>query len=140
VLNQASSIPLAQCSRAPAGILESERSMGIVWNIVRVGISAVVIVIAAELSKRFPRYGALLLSLPIVTILASVMSWFQYHDLPAISKLAKETLILVLLGLPFFVPLIFSNQLGLGFWASLGLGIALASLTIGLWILVVPNA
>ena len=113
--------------------------MGIVWNIVRVGISAVMIVVAAELSKRFPRYGALLLSLPIVTILAFVMSWFQYHDLPAISKLAKETLVLVLLGLPFFLPLIFSNHLGLGFWTSLGLGIALASLTIGLWMFIAPS-
>ena len=47
--------------------------MGIVWNIVRVGIAAVTIVAVAELSKRFPRYGALLLSLPIVSILAFIL-------------------------------------------------------------------
>lgn len=113
--------------------------MGIIWNIVRVAISAVTIVAVAELSKRFPRYGALLLSLPIVSVLAFVMSWFQYHDLPAISKLAKETSILVLLGLPFFVPLMFSNQLGLGFWVAMGLGITLASLAIGAWLLLGPS-
>ena len=113
--------------------------MGILWNIVRVAIAAVTIVAVAELSKRFPRYGALLLSLPIVTILAFVMSWFQYHDLPAISKLAKETVILVLLGLPFFVPLMYSSQLGLSFWASMVLGVALASLTIGAWLVFGPS-
>jgi hypothetical protein len=64
----------------------------IVWNILRVAVAAVIIVAVAELSKRFPRYGALLLSLPIISILAFVMSWFQHHDLPAISKLAKETI------------------------------------------------
>jgi hypothetical protein len=114
--------------------------MGVFWNIARVAIAAVTIVAVAELSKRFPRYGALLLSLPIVSVLAFIMSWFQYHDLPAISKLAKETLILVLLGLPFFVPLMFSSQLGLGFWASLGLGILLASLAVGVWLVICPSS
>ena len=113
--------------------------MGVFWNIIRVGIAAVTIVAVAELSKRFPRYGALLLSLPIVSILAFIMSWHQYHDLPAISRLAKETTILVLLGMPLFLPMIFSGQLGFGFWISLVLGIALASLTIGAWLLLAPS-
>lgn len=48
--------------------------MGIVWNIVRVAIAAVTIVVVAELSKRYPRYGALQLSLSLVSILAILMS------------------------------------------------------------------
>ncbi len=112
----------------------------ILWNILRAAIAAAIIVAVAELSKRYPRYGALLLSLPIISILAFVMSWLQYHDLPAISKLAKETFVLVLLGLPFIVPLMFSSQLGLGFWPSLAIGILLASLTIGAWLLFAPSS
>ena len=112
--------------------------MGILWNIARVGIAAVTIVGVAELSKRFPRYGALLLSLPIVSILAFVASWFQHHDLPAISRLARETLVLVPLGLPFFVPLAFAQRIGLDFWGSFAAGIVLASLTIGAWLLLAP--
>ncbi len=110
------------------------------WNIVRVVIAAITIVAVAELSKRYPRYGALLLSLPLVSILAFAMSWYQHHDLVAISKLAKETLILVPLGLPFFLPFVFANQLGLGFWLSLGLGMGLATATIGTWFLLGPNS
>jgi hypothetical protein len=110
------------------------------WNLVRVAIAAVIIVVVAELSKRFPRYGALLLSLPIVSILAFVMSWFQFHDLPAISKLAKETFILVVFGLPCFIPLIFSKELGFGFWSSLACGIALACLFMGGWLLFAPDS
>ncbi|MDZ4656087.1 MAG: hypothetical protein SH868_00770 [Bythopirellula sp.] len=110
------------------------------WNIIRIVIAAITIVAVAELSKRFPRYGALLLSLPLVSILAFIMSWYQHHDLGAISKLAKETLILVPLGLPFFLPFVFSQHLGLGFWLSLALGLGLATATIGSWFLFGPGS
>jgi hypothetical protein len=48
-------------------------------------VTATIIVIVAELSKRYPRIGGLLLSLPIVSILAFLVGWHQYRDLPAIS-------------------------------------------------------
>lgn len=108
--------------------------MGIVWNIVRVGVVAITVVVVAELSKRHPRFGALLLSLPIVSILAFLLSWFQHRDLPAVSRLARETLILVPLGLPFFVPFAFAARWGLEFWTCFAAGIVLASLTIGGWL------
>lgn len=106
----------------------------ILWNFLRVAIAAITIVAVAELSKRNPRYGALLLSLPVVSILAFIFAWFQHHDLPAISKLARETVILVLLGLPFFLPLASSCQLGIEFWCAIVLGILLAEMAIGMWL------
>ena len=114
--------------------------MGIMWNIVRVTIVAVTVVAVAELSKRYPRYGALLLSLPLVSILAFLLSWFQHRDLPAISRLARETLVLVPLGLPFFVPFAFAARLGLDFWAAFGAGVVLATLTIGAWMWLAPSS
>src|SRR5262245_34379361 len=108
--------------------------MGIVGNILRVGVAASIILFVAELSKRQPRAGALLLSLPIASILAILMSWFQHQDFPSIAKLARGTLILVPLGLPFFVPLAFGSRMGLGFWPSFVAGIMLATLTIGAWL------
>ena len=103
------------------------------WTIVKATISAAVIVAVAEISQRYPRLGALLLTLPTVSILAFCMSWQQHQDLPAISRLARETLILVPLGLPFFLPLAFADRLGLGFWSASALGLVLASLSIGAW-------
>jgi len=58
--------------------------------------------------------------------------------LKAISQLSRETLILVPLGLPFFMPLAFAQRLGLGFWAAFVAGIVLASLTIGVWLILAP--
>ena len=73
--------------------------MGLVWNSVRVALVAITVVAVAELSKRFPRFGALFLSLPIVSVLAFTVSWFQHRDIAAISRLSRETLVLVQLGL-----------------------------------------
>jgi hypothetical protein len=113
--------------------------MGIFWNILRVAIAAATIVAVAELSKHYPRYGALLLSLPLISILAFTFSWFQYHDLPAISRLAKETIVLVLLGLPFFLPFVFARPFGLGFLGCMATGVVLASVTIGAWMVFIPE-
>ncbi len=107
--------------------------MSLWWNLTRTIIAAVTIVAVSETSQRFPRVGALLLSLPLISILAFVMSWTQHGDLPAISRMARETLVLVLLGLVFFVPLAYADRLGLGFWSALAVGVAVASVTIGLW-------
>ena len=104
------------------------------WNVVRGLIAALVVVAVAELSERYPRAGALLLTLPIVSIIAFVMAWTQHRDMAVISRLAKETLVLVPLGLPVFVPLALAVRLGLGFGVALTLGVLLASLLIGLWV------
>ncbi len=107
--------------------------------LVKTDIAIAVMVAVSELSHRAPRIGVLLLTLPLVSILAFVMSWQRHHDLPAISRLAQETLILVPLGLPFFVPLAFAERLGLGFWSAGGLGVILAAATIGIWFAIGPR-
>lgn len=117
----------------------SRRGHKMVWNIVRVLVSAIILVAVAELSKRQPRLGAILLTLPLISILAFTMSWFEHRDLAVISKLAKETLVLVPLTLPFFVPLAFADRLQFGFWPAMLGGILLASLAVGLWVVFGPN-
>jgi hypothetical protein len=107
--------------------------------LVRVVISAVLLVAVGEVSQRLPRVGALLLSLPIVSLLAFVMAWTRNHDLAAMSRLARETLVLVPLGLPFFVPLALADRLGLGFWWAFSAGIAAATLIIGTYLFFAPQ-
>lgn len=104
------------------------------WNIVRTGLAALTIVVVSELSQRHPKIGGLLLSLPLISILAFAMSWQQHGDLAAVSRLARETLILVPLGLVFFVPMAFAQTLGLGFWQAFAAGMLGATITLGLWI------
>ena len=102
------------------------------WLVLRAFVAAAVVVAVSEVSNRLPRLGALLLTLPVVSVIAFVATWTKDADLPAISRLARETLVLVPLGLPFFVPLAFANRLGLSFWPAFSAGLVLASATIGL--------
>jgi hypothetical protein len=102
--------------------------------VLRLLIAAATIVAVSELSKRHPRYGALLLSLPLTSLLAFAFSWRQHHDLTAISQLARETLVLVPLSLPFFIPLAMASHYGWNFYAAFAAGVLLASATIGAWL------
>ena len=110
------------------------------WNIFRGLVAGVIVVAVAELSEKHPRLGGLLLALPIISIVAMVMAWMHHRDIVAASRLAKETLVLVPLGLPLFVPLALAGRLGYGFWTAIALGIALASSSTALWFWLGPKA
>ncbi len=110
------------------------------WQmLIRGVIAGVTVVAVAVVSRQFPRLGALLLTLPLVSILAFITAWQSGADLPGISRLARETLILVPLGLPFFAPLAFAGRMNLSFWPALAVGIVLASATIGTWFWIGPK-
>lgn len=66
-------------------------------------------------------------------------SWFQHKDLPAISRVARDTLILVPLSLPFFRPFAFAQRLGLSFWGALAMGICIRTTIIGAWVYFSPQ-
>ena len=106
----------------------------------RAVIAGLVVAGVSELADRFPRVGAFLLTLPIVSIVALIAVWNKEQDVTTVSRLARETLVFVPLGLPLFIPIAFSERLGLGFWSALAAGIALASTTIGLWFWLGPQA
>ena len=109
------------------------------WMLARAAIAAVTIVAVSEVAQRLPRLGALLLTLPVVSIIAFTMTWTQHRDLATISRLAKETLVLVPLGLPFFVLLALAERWGISFWTAVAFGILLATATIGVWFLFGPR-
>ena len=103
------------------------------WMLVIRGlIAGAVIVAVTVLANRYPRIGALLLTLPLISVIAFISTWQRQHDLTTISRLARETLVLVPLGLPFFVPLAFAPRLGIGFWPAFALGLVFAWPSLGL--------
>lgn len=111
------------------------------WQLlIRAVIAGAVVASVSAVSNRTPRLGAFLLTLPLVSILAFFSTWYGRHDLGSISRLARETLILVPLGLPFFVPLAFAQRWNLGFWMAFLAGLALASCTVGLWLWLGPES
>lgn len=94
---------------------------------------AVIVVAVAELALRHPRLGALLLSLPLTSILAFTLA-SRTTDPLQLQAMARDTLVLVPLGLPFFVPLALQQRLGWSVPVALVVGLVLAGLTTGAWL------
>ncbi|MCZ6835126.1 MAG: hypothetical protein O7G85_05065 [Planctomycetota bacterium] len=102
-------------------------------------VAAGVLALVTELAGRRPRIAAIILTLPLTSIVAYLLVWEKEQQLTKIMVLAKETLVLVPLGLPFFLPLAFADRLGLGFWSAFALGLGLAGICIGLWVWLGPK-
>lgn len=89
-----------------------------VWIFLKCGISALIVVTVAEVSKHFNRIGALLVALPIVTIMTLIWLKIEGEDREKISNHAFYTCWYVIPTLPFFsvFPFLYGP---LNFWFSL---------------------
>ncbi len=84
-------------------------------------LSGVIIAVVSEIAKRSPSLGALILSLPLVSILAFIWLWRDTTDTERIAALSQSTFWLVLPTLPMFLVLPALLRSGAGFWTALGL-------------------
>jgi hypothetical protein len=98
-----------------------------------------VVVAVAELARRWPRVGSLILTLPIVIPVVFVVMYLRDADVRPISRMAREILFLIPLGLPFFVPLAFAERWGISFWAAFATGLALVTMTISAYLVLTPR-
>jgi hypothetical protein len=97
-------------------------------------LSGVIIAAVSEIARRSPAYGALILSLPLISILSMLWLWRDTGDNERIAALAQGTFWLVLPTLPLFLVLPALLRHGVGFWAALA---ASCVLTVGLYLLTV---
>lgn len=95
------------------------------YLIVKTLISAVIIVAISELSRRSSFAGALLASLPLVSVLGMVWLYIDTRDAAQVANLSAGVFWLVLPSLGLFVSLPWLLKHGLSFWPALGLAAAL---------------
>jgi hypothetical protein len=87
-------------------------------------ISASIIVAVSEVAKANAGLGALIKSLPLISILAMIWIYIDTRDTKIIAELSFSTFWLVLPTLPMFLVLPALLKSGMGFYASLGISIA----------------
>ncbi len=76
------------------------------WRyLIKLALSAALIVLVSEVSRRSSWLGGLLASLPIVSYLAIIWLYLDTHDPAKVSGLSIGVFWLVLPSLPFFVVL-----------------------------------
>jgi hypothetical protein len=97
-------------------------------------ISGAIIMAASEVAKRSPTYGALLVSLPLISILTMIWLWRDTGDNERIAALSERAFWLVLPTLPMFLVLPALLRNGFAFWPALA---ASCALTVALYLIAV---
>jgi hypothetical protein len=93
----------------------------------KVLITSVLVVAVSEAAKRSSLFGALLASLPLVSVLAFIWLYIETGDSEKIASLAQGIFWLVLPSLVLFLALPFLLRHGIGFYLSLSLSIGLTA-------------
>jgi hypothetical protein len=95
------------------------------YFVVKCALSGVIIGVVSEVAKRSPALGALIVSLPLVSLLAILWLWRDTGDSERIAAHAESTFWYVLPSLPMFLILPAMLRSGVGFWSSIGASCAL---------------
>lgn len=90
------------------------------WQyIIKILLTATVVVAISEIAKRNTLWGAVLASLPLTSLLAFVWFYVDTHDAQRVADLSQGIFWLVLPSLSLFVLLPFLLRSGWNFWSSL---------------------
>ncbi len=96
-----------------------------VYFIIKCALSGIIIAVVSEVAKRSPTLGALIVSLPFVSLLGILWLWHDTGDTERIASHAESTFWYVLPSLPMFLVFPAMLRAGVGFWPSMGTSCAL---------------
>jgi accessory gene regulator protein AgrB len=91
---------------------------------IKAGLSGIIIAIVSEVAKRYPGFGALIASLPLVSVLGMIWLWRDKPDVPNMAAHVEATFWFVLPSLPMFLLIPWLLRNGVSFWLALTLGCA----------------
>tara|TARA_B110000003_G_scaffold276326_1_gene322213 strand:+ start:5136 stop:5486 length:351 start_codon:yes stop_codon:yes gene_type:complete len=95
------------------------------WYIIKIAITALIIVVISEISKRLPLLGSLIASLPLVSVLGMIWIFQETKDTQKLITHAEGTFWYVLPSLPMFLLMPWMMRKGVSFYWSLTAGILL---------------
>ena len=95
------------------------------YLVLKAVISGILIALASEVARRFAGLGALIASLPLVSVLGMIWLWRDTKDPARLADHAAATLWYVCPSLPMFVLIPLMLRAGFGFYPTLAAGCAL---------------
>jgi hypothetical protein len=89
---------------------------------IKAAISGVIVATVSEVARKYPGWGGLIASLPLISVLGMIWLWRDTRDPVRMAAHAEATFWFVLPSLPMFllIPLMLRN--GLPFWSALIVG------------------
>ena len=107
-----------------------------VYLIFKALLSGVIVMAVSEIARRSPAFGALVASLPLVSLLAILWLWRDTADSERIAAHAEATFWYVIPSLPMFLAFPWMLRHGVGFWMAIGAACLLTVLLYGLTVMV----
>ena len=92
---------------------------------IKAGLSGIIVATVSEVAKRYPGFGALIASLPLVSVLGMIWLWHDKPDAANMAAHAQATFWFVLPSLPMFLLIPAMLRQGFPFWTALLAGCAL---------------
>ncbi len=103
------------------------------YFITKAALSGVLIAVISEVARRYPGFGGLIASLPLISVIAIIWLWRDTGgDVAQVASHARATLWYVVPSLPFFLVLPALLERGQSFWFALGVSIVLTIALYGL--------
>ena len=115
--------PTERCAPGEIG-----HNAAMVYLVLKAAISGMLVAAASELAKRYPGFGALVASLPLVSVLGMIWLWHDKPDARNMAAHAGATFWYVLPSLPMFLVIPALLNRGVSFWAALAAGCSLTIL------------
>lgn len=106
---------------------------------IKAAVSGIIIAIVSEVARKSPGFGALIASLPLVSILGMIWLWRDTSDTARLAGHAQATFWFVLPSLPMFLLVPRLLRSGMSFWLALLLGCGLTILLYYLMTLAAPR-
>ena len=95
------------------------------YLVLKAAISGVLIAVVSQLARRYPGFGALVASLPLISVLGMIWLWRDKPDPANMADHVQATFWYVLPSLPMFLLIPALLRRGAPFWAALAAGCAL---------------
>ena len=104
------------------------------YALIKAALSGLIVATASETAKRSPSFGALIASLPLVSILGMIWLWRDTKDPLQLAAHAEATFWYVLPSLPMFLVLPKLLRSGMQFYPALALSCVLTIVLYGLMV------
>lgn len=91
--------------------------------IVKTIVSALVIAVISEISKKHVGIGGFLSAMPITTLLVIFWLYYEQKDLNILADFVKSVLLAIPVSFLFFIPLIYMFKRGFNFYLTILIGI-----------------
>ena len=96
-----------------------------IYLAIKAALSGILIAIVSEVAKRYPGFGALIASLPLVSVLGMIWLWHDKPDVPNMASHVEATFWFVLPSLPMFLLIPWMMRNGMSFYLALAIGWAI---------------